>query len=131
MRRAKLLITLVAAALLWGLASHSQYVPAISGVNAPPEAVETFMNGASTGDVRTIDRLLGDYPDLINATQKDGKTALHRAAMVGKKKAVELLLDRGADVNARDKYGKTPLYYARIAHFRGTAKLITYRGGKK
>lgn len=42
-------------------------------------------------------------------------TALHSAAWNGNKKAISLLLNRGADIDAADSNGWTPLFYAKDA----------------
>ncbi|KAL7910524.1 ankyrin, partial [Trichoderma velutinum] len=53
-------------------------------------------------------------PDLINAgakieeTNTNGETALHCAALIGHKKGIALLVDRGANVEAMDKSKRTP-----------------------
>ena len=48
-----------------------------------------------------------------NARDKDGVTALHRAAMGGHPEAVRVLLAHGADVNALDgMFSATPLVWA-------------------
>ena len=48
----------------------------------------------------------------IDARDREGATALARAAEAGKLKLVNLLLSRGANVNARAVNGSTPLFYA-------------------
>ncbi len=50
----------------------------------------------------------------INAVDKYGETALHRAAVKGDVKEVERLLASGANVDARTKYEKSmsPLHFA-------------------
>lgn len=45
-------------------------------------------------------------------TGKDGKTALHLAALDKQESAVRLLLEKGADPNAVDHQGATPLHLA-------------------
>ncbi len=96
---------------------------------APDEEAELFFKAASSGDLATLHELLGKHPALVHARAKDDKTAVHRAAMVGKTESIKVLLNAGADVKARDTHRKTPYYYARIGHFRDTAKYIKYRGG--
>lgn len=48
----------------------------------------------------------------INATDSEGRTALHHAALNGNYELCELYLQSGADINARDRLGKTALMYA-------------------
>lgn len=51
-------------------------------------------------------------PKLVETTDEDGRTHLHRATVRGQKDAALLLISRGGEVNARDKYGFTPLHFA-------------------
>ena len=45
----------------------------------------------------------------VDVTDKEGLTALYRAAHNDRKETVSLLLSKGANVNIRDKFGNTPL----------------------
>ena len=45
---------------------------------------------------------------------RDGKSALHMAALMKSIEIVELLVEYGADVNYCDKYGATPLFHAAL-----------------
>ena len=45
----------------------------------------------------------------VDLTDKEGLTALYRAAHNDQKETVSLLLSNGANVNIRDKFGNTPL----------------------
>ena len=54
----------------------------------------------------------------INASNYDGKTVLHMAAVEGNYRVVELLLTEGAEKNARDRWGNTALQDA-INHNQG------------
>lgn len=63
----------------------------------------------------------------VNATDDEGKTALHHAAAQGvRADHVQRLIDAGAAVQARDNAGKTPLDYAREKE---RTKLIGLLGG--
>lgn len=46
----------------------------------------------------------------INARDKEGATALHKAAFVGDTKVLATLMKKGADLNAKDNAGATPLH---------------------
>ena len=48
----------------------------------------------------------------VNATTKDGETALHGAAYFGADPVVQFLVDHGATVNARNRLGLTPMTVA-------------------
>jgi len=49
----------------------------------------------------------------VNAADKNGWTALHRAAMAGSPQMVRMLLDGGADPKAKNRKGRTPIDSAR------------------
>jgi uncharacterized protein len=57
-------------------------------------------------------RLLLDRGAAINATNEDGNTPLHLAALHGRAEVAAVLLDRNAAVNLKNKRGETPLKLA-------------------
>ena len=66
----------------------------------------------------------------VNARDKKGKTALHRAAQAGFLKITDLLLERGADLEATDEAQETPLFDA-VRHGRAeTVALLLERGAQ-
>lgn len=57
---------------------------------------------------------LQEMGESLRGQDKYGATPMHYAAMSGREKAVEFLIDHGAkdDLNAQDRYGETPLIMA-------------------
>ena len=77
-----------------------------------PAEWETATRGnwdvATRGNTELIKQLLADGMD-VDVTDKEGLTALYRAAHNDQKETVSLLLRNGVNVNIRDKFGNTPL----------------------
>lgn len=63
----------------------------------------------------------------LNATDQEGKTALHLAAGIGRFSIVKYLVEQGADVHHKDNAHKTPLVYAIEKNH---IKVIVYLSGK-
>ena len=57
-------------------------------------------------------RALLNFGAAVDARDREGATALGRAAQAGKTALAGLLIDKGANVNARAVDGSTPLFYA-------------------
>lgn len=74
---------------------------------------------ARYGDPQIIKQLLDKGAD-VNARDRDGYTALHSAAFLGHFRAVEILVQSGADANALGKQNDTPMDSTR-ADLRTTA----------
>jgi len=71
------------------------------------------MEAIDSDAISTIVEVLSRNPGLIRAQDQHYGTALHRAAIKGRKAMAELLISRGADVRARKKRHRcTPLHYA-------------------
>jgi ankyrin repeat protein len=48
----------------------------------------------------------------VNATNREGRTALHAAVFLGSKEMIRFLVEKGANLEAKDMYGQTPLKIA-------------------
>jgi len=88
----------------------------------------SLQEAAAIGNVELVRSLI--YEGLGVDSIEDGfqKTALHRAAISGRKDVAELLLAKGADVNARDSYISAPLHYAAQNGHSAVAELLIARG---
>lgn len=64
----------------------------------------------------------------VNAVNKSGQTALHKAVEKGNKEAVQELLKNGANINARDKKGQTALHNAVKNGNKDIVKLLVDKG---
>jgi ankyrin repeat protein len=67
---------------------------------------------AETGNIEIVSEMLSRDTGLVNATDADGYTPLHRAAYEGHLNIVDLLLDNGASLDVGSVDGWTPLHSA-------------------
>ena len=89
------------------------------------------IKAAKSGDAAQVGDLIRMDPDLLQARDTDGSTALHCAAWKGHPAVVDLLLRAGADVNAHnanDHWGTTPLHAAAHANQAAIAQLLLDHG---
>ena len=82
----------------------------------PPEARTAYTNGEAptsieAEEVKRIQALIKDSPDLINAKANDS-TPLCSAAAMGQLVVAKFLLESGADVEGRGQFSDTPLHAA-------------------
>ena len=82
------------------------------GVLSATEAGSVAPTSTEAEEVRRIQAMIKDSPDLINAKGQAGETPLHIAAAAGQLIVADFLLRNGADINARDHKEATPLYEA-------------------
>jgi ankyrin repeat protein len=77
-------------------------------------------------EVKRIQALIKDSPDLINASGPNGTTPLHLAAEAGQLVVAQFLLANGADTEAKDTQwgGRTPLHYAAAAGHKAMVELL-------
>lgn len=68
------------------------------------------------------------YPIKLNVPDRNGLTALHRAAMAGHTTCVRMLLDAGADPERTDTTGHTVLAVAAEAKEQSVVSLLLERG---
>lgn len=75
--------------------------------------IEKLIEVAEKGSVEEVRSILESHPELINANDESGATALHYAAFGGHRTVVEVLVQHGANINTHDaRYGATPTGWA-------------------
>ena len=101
--------------------------------------VVEIIGATEAGDLSKLAALLARNPGLVDANaplsdsypiQAKGWKPLHIAAWHGHKKAVEFLIEQGADINARCEGNRMPLHYAIEAGSRETQQLLLERGAE-
>ncbi len=75
-------------------AGQIQYLRALQGI-----PLDRLATAAWDGDVARLGEVLDVYPDLLNAYNREGWTALQIASYSGQAEAVRFLLTRGADIH--------------------------------
>jgi uncharacterized damage-inducible protein DinB len=108
-------------------AGQIQYLRALQGIPA-----DRLFFAAWDGTVSILREVLRAHPELVNAYNPSGWTALQMAASTGKMDAVRFLLDQGADVNAvsRNELQTTALKGAEEAGHGEVAELLRRRGAR-
>ena len=88
-------------------------------------------DAAQNKSLNRLERLLSDGED-VNATAKDGQTALHIACHYGYTEIMTSLLNAKSDVEARTDTGATPLHLAaRSGSERAISLLLRYASDAK
>uniref|UniRef100_A0A6U9PWG1 Uncharacterized protein n=1 Tax=Picocystis salinarum TaxID=88271 RepID=A0A6U9PWG1_9CHLO len=75
------------------------------------EREEELHRCARTGNLSRMKFLMLEKEVDVNCADPVGRTALHRAAIAGQAKAVEILLENGAKVDLKTKTGETALMF--------------------
>ena len=101
----------------------------IEAVRQHVERLNVF-EGAAFGDLDRLSELLGEDPELLDATSGDGFTPLHLAAFFGQTDAMRLLLARGAvsDVAGTGWMTGTPLHAAAAGSHASIVHLLLEAG---
>ena len=83
-------------------------------------------DATSNGSLVEVEHLLNAAGTDVNATNQEGNTPLHRAAIKGNTEIAKALIARGANVNATDLSEWTPLHWAVVKnHIEIIDSLIT------
>jgi len=88
----------------------------------------TLTEAALLNQIPEILKLLGEGRS-IDETDDWGDTALHAAALKGRRTVAKLLLDKGADVNKKNLAGSTPLHKAVVGGNASLIELLLQHGG--
>ena len=101
--------------------------------SGPVQAVHTEASTVTDDEdreIRRIQQLIQDSPDLINAPASDGFTPLGNAARNGQVKVATFLLDHGAGINVAQRGGAKALHDATRAGNRAMVELLLSRGAE-
>jgi ankyrin repeat protein len=98
--------------------------PAIATENTAPATA------SEADEVKRIQALIKDSPDLINAPDQNGETPLQSAAAKGNPAVVKLLLDGRAAVDGLRQPGLTALHYAAANGHKAVVDLLLSKGAK-
>jgi ankyrin repeat protein len=75
--------------------------------------LEKLIEAAKQGAAEAVRAIVRSHPELINAKDETGATAIHYAAFDGRRDVVRLLVELGADINATDmRFEATPAGWA-------------------
>ena len=85
-------------------------------------------DAVARGDVKALEELLTNDPELRESRDGLGKTPLHIAVTFAQEAPMRFLIEQGADVSAMDDTGLTPLHVAAIVDVRGAARLLVESG---
>ena len=83
---------------------------------------------AAHDDHRQAEAILERAPDLLEARNGTGETALHYLAIENSVDAVLFLLGKGANINTRDASGATPLMHASQLGYVNLVEVLLARG---
>ncbi|EAY11538.1 ankyrin repeat protein, putative [Trichomonas vaginalis G3] len=86
-----------------------------------------FINSASF-EIPSLCEYFLSHGASINEKDKNGQTALHKAATNTSKGIIELLISHGANINEKDIYGETALHNAAINTSKGIIELLISHG---
>jgi ankyrin repeat protein len=98
----------------------------------PVGAAASPATSAEAEEVKRIQAMIKDSPDLINAKADNGYTPLDKAASLGQIVVAQFLLANGADVESKNpkERERTPLHYATDAGHRAMVELLLAKGAK-
>ena len=97
----------------------------VTAAEAPATTTST-----DADEVKRIQALIKDSPDLINAPDKNRETLLQSAAAKGNLAVVRLLLDSGAAVDGLRQPSLTALHYAAANGHKAVVDLLLSKGAK-
>ena len=85
-------------------------------------------DAARQGNLEEVMRLIQEDPEIVNATDEDGNTALHLASFKGHVDVVSYLLDQGANIDGEGMDDETALVYACNMGHLEVVELLLSRG---
>lgn len=105
----------------------------ITPTNQPgpaPQSKQTVFQAAGSGNLPRVQALVAADGKTASTPNESGLTPLHYAARFNQVRAVEYLLEHGADPNAVAPHAGTPLDLAAEAESTAAAKVLEAKGGR-
>ena len=109
------------------LKAESKKTPVSNPVTVSSSGENTLVTDDEEKQIRNIQAMIQNSPDLINAPDTDGYTPLQLAAAKGQLVVAKYLLDHGAKVNGRNRH-RTALYAATENGHKAMVELLLARG---
>jgi ankyrin repeat protein len=105
------------------LAKEKKHAPIIQAFEDYFKAGQALINAAKKGDLGEVQKQL-DEGVFAGTPNRNGSTALHKAAAKGLHETAELLISKQADVNSINNFGWTPLMSA--ARYGGDIRMMQH-----
>ena len=87
-----------------------------------------LFRAAYSYDPESVERILKDLPDLVNSTDRKGRTPMHEACTHGDTKTVRVLLKFGGKADIKDNNQQTPSDRAEAHRQHSVTKLLAKHG---
>ena len=95
----------------------------IAATETPPSPAQKEAN-----EIRRLQAMMKDSPDLLNARDRDGRSPLYKAVVGNQLDVAKFLLDNKVDTEAADNFAKTPLILAAETGHKEMTGLLLERG---
>jgi len=89
------------------------------------QLVEKFSDAVVYGEIVEVIEMLDAHPELVNAQDENGFTALHNVMNEEQNETIALIISKGANVNAQNNEGIGPLH---LVGYSENARLLIEAG---
>jgi ankyrin len=94
------------------LTDHTTPLMVAAGDSRGRSNYREYTAAEEKGALEAVQVVLEVSPDVIDAANDDGQTALHAAAYIGADAIIRVMVNNGAKMDVKDKFGQTPLSIA-------------------
>lgn len=114
------------------LSSYRPYRYRVEPITEIGDSFTALYVATRDSEIEVVKTLAGnrDVDVDVNGTDRDGRTPLYVACLLGHLDVVKALLDGGADVNKAHKDGFTPLYVASQSGYRDIVAVLIAKGAE-
>jgi ankyrin repeat protein len=117
------------------IAGHYQMVVLLTekgaDANITDKSEKTILHSATQNNqLKVIEYIISEYPNLLNTQDFDGNTALHLAVSKGFMEVADLLISNGINVNTRNTIGQTAYNIAQNHNSRELIDFLISKGAE-